>query len=300
MSGIADDFKKEWFRPDNILPRIIIINVVVFVVLNLIQLFCTIFNVSEVFYAVTRIFYLPAEIISFLITPWTIITYAFAHTAFFHLLSNMLFLYWFGAIAREYLGNQRILALYIFGAVAGAVPYLIMYNTIDYFIVLRPALGMLGASASVYAIIVAAATLLPNYKVHLFLIGEVKLKYIAMAVVFLSFIAVMGSNAGGDAAHLGGALLGFVFAKEYQKGRDWSKPFIKFLNWTENIFKRKPVMRVMRNENHQGQKNNSEDYQMMNPNEEIIDKILDKISESGYESLSKEEKQVLFRASQKK
>jgi hypothetical protein len=204
-------------------------------------------------------------------------------------------------IVRDTLGNQKVLALYFYGAIAGGISYLFMYNLIDFFIAMKSpdGMGMLGASAGIYAIVVGAAVLLPDYKVHLFIIGDAKLKYIAIAVVFLSFLSTTGYNAGGNIAHLGGALLGAVFIKQLRKGNDFSKPLTKFFALLESLLAKKPKMKVVQTASAKS-KSNTDEHLTANPNEELIDKILDKISESGYESLSKEEKQILFRASQKK
>lgn len=301
MNSFLKDFRLEWYRPNNVIPRLILINVAFFVIINLVLFISEISGGHELFVKFARFIFIPKDFADFLYTPWTLITYSFSHFGFFHLLSNMLFLYWFGSLLRDSVGNQRVLAMYFYGAFAGGLLYLLLFNTVNFFISMRtPAdLGMLGASASVYAIVVCTATLMPDFRVHLLLIGEAKLKYIAIALVFLSFLAIPDSNAGGNIAHLGGALVGFVFAKQLMRGNDLSRPLTNVFAYLEGILSKKPKMQVVKSTKAKS-KSNSQDASTLNPNEEIIDRILDKISESGYESLSDEEKQILFRASQKK
>jgi hypothetical protein len=156
---------------------------------------------------------------------------------------------------------------------------------------------MVGASAAVDAIVVATAVLLPNYTFYLLFFGPVKIKYIAAITVFLSFLGTVGSNAGGNIAHLGGALIGFVYMKQLQAGSNWGMWITTTLDWLKNIFKAKPNVKVSYRKDKDinikpgtGAKNYTQDE---------IDAILDKISADGYESLTKEEKEKLFNASKK-
>jgi hypothetical protein len=210
-------------------------------------------------------------------------------------------MYWFGRLVSEYLGDRRLVSLYVLGALAGAVIFLLSYNLLPVF---QPAIGqpVIGASAAVTAIIVAAAKLLPDYTFMLFIIGPVKIKWIAAVVVLISVAGVNGGNAGGDITHLGGALLGFVFIKQLQAGRDIGRPVQAIGDWFRSLSNRTPAMRASttrRPEPVTTVANGAKAKQAPGqPLQEEIDLILDKISRSGYESLSKEEKQKLFRASQ--
>jgi membrane associated rhomboid family serine protease len=229
--------------------------------------------------------------------PWTLLTYAFLHQDFFHILFNMLNLYWFGQIIREYLGDRRLISLYILGALAGGAFFLLAYNFLPVFQG-RVGQPVIGASASVTAIIVAAATLLPDYTFMLILLGPVKIKWIAAVVVIISLAGINGGNPGGEITHLGGALLGFLFVKQLKAGRDMGQPVVATGAWLGRVFQRSPAMKV----SHRGASASASRPATSNapgttPPEEV-DLILDKISRSGYESLSKEEKQKLFRASQ--
>jgi hypothetical protein len=217
-----------------------------------------------------------------------------------HILFNMLVLYWFGRLFVEYLGSDKLIALYILGGLAGGVLYLLAYNTVPYFAAQSESvnISMVGASAAVDAIVVATATLLPNYTFFLLFFGPVRIKYIAAITVFLSFLGTVGDNAGGNIAHLGGALIGFVYIKQLQAGSNWGMWVTATLDWMKGLFKEKPKVKVSYRKDRpaaprQGGKSPGSYTQ------EEIDAILDKISAGGYESLTKEEKEKLFNASKK-
>ncbi len=184
----------------------------------------------------------------------------------------------------------------------GAGFYFLFYYTIPYFIQYRKAAEVLGASGSVYAIVVAAATLRPDYELRLLLLGNIKIKWIAAVYIVASFIGIGGSNAGGHAVHLGGALLGFIFIKRLQVGDDWSRFIMPPLTWMGNLFAKKSKIRVTHQSNRQYKNHTSSTFQQRThtTSQRDIDTILDKISQSGYESLTKEEKQMLWEASKRK
>ena len=307
MNGFLNDFKNAFNKPNNALAQLIIINIAVFIILGVLYVF-TSFGGREIFQVVYNQFSIPPYIGDFLLRPWTIITYAFAHSLgdIFHILFNMLILYWFGRLVQEYLGSNKVIGLYILGAIAGGTIYLVAYNLIPFY---RDMLGtfggMVGASAAVYAVSVAAATLLPEYRFYLIFIGPVKIKYIVAVYIFLSFLGSVGSNAGGNLAHLGGALMGFIFIKQLKQGKDWSKPVISVMDFFKSLFKPKPKIRVSHSKKeykkstHSRERRNTNTSGSIKPDQKEIDAILDKISEKGYESLSKEEKEKLFNASRK-
>jgi len=197
----------------------------------------------------------------------------------------MLWLYWMGQIFEEYLGNKRTIGVYLLGGLTGGFLFVLFYNIFPFF-TQQPGLvegsTTVGASAAVMAIIMATATLLPDYAISLMIIGPVKLKWIALFIVILDFLGITGLNAGGEISHLGGALFGFVYVKQLQRGHDW-------VGFFTNLFKRRTKLKV-------ASKNTSKNAGSTPPQEEI-DRILDKISQSGYDSLNKQEKEILFRAS---
>jgi len=205
----------------------------------------------------------------------------------------MLGLYWFGGLIREFIGSRRLISLYVVGALAGVALYLICYNFIPYYIERGPSV-LVGASASILAAVVAAATLVPHYHFHFPIIGRVKITYIAAFYVLMSFIGTVQWNAGGNIAHLGGALSGYMFIYFLRKGTDIGKPINATIDFIGSLFKKRPNVRMTFFNS--SAPTLDEHY---TPNQQEIDTILDKISRSGYESLTKEEKQKLFKASQK-
>jgi len=300
--SIVQDIRTAFSR-DNALIKLIMLNVLVFAFVVLIEAVTYLSQAPVVLLKVMRQLELSANPGMLLRHPWTVLSYAFTHQGFFHILFNMLNLYWFGQLLREYLGDRRLVSIYVLGALAGAAVFLLAYNLIP---VLQPSAAagqaVVGASAAATAIIVAAATLLPDYTFMLILIGPVKIKWIAAAVVLISLAGINSGNTGGEIAHLGGALLGFVFIKQLQAGRDLGRPVQAVGNWFSRLTSRQPAMRASSTRRAEpvttapaskGKKPAAEQHL-----QEEIDTILDKISRSGYESLSKEEKQKLFRASQ--
>jgi len=225
---------------------------------------------------------LPAYFPRLLNHFWTPLTYMFMHAGFFHILFNMLWLYWMGQIFEEYLGNKRTIGLYILGGLTGALFFVLAYNFLPAFSDVVTGSTVVGASASVMAIIIATATLLPDYSISLMFIGPVKLKWIAIFYVLIDFLSIAGPNAGGEIAHLGGALFGFIYIKQLQRGHDW-------IGAINKIFKPQSKLKVAAK--------NSERNSSSKPRQEEIDRILDKISQAGYDSLNKQEKEILFRAS---
>ena len=213
---------------------------------------------------------------------WTPLSYMFMNEGFFPALFNMLWLYWMGRIFEEYLNHKRLIGLYIMGGLVGALLYIATYNILNAFNISLPDAGITGASVSIMSIMVATATLLPNYELSLIIIGRVKLKWICIIYVALALIGAR-NNPGTEIAQIGGALLGFIFIKQLNNGNDW----IKSLN---NLFIPKPKLKVVGNSGSPRKASGA-------PRQEDVDRILDKISGSGYDSLTKQEKETLFRAS---
>ena len=289
--SIIDDFKYAFRKKNNGLIQIILINIIVFIALLLINIAFSLTAHKENYRAVKDFLSIPADFNQFIYKPWTLLTYFFTHFDPLHILTNMLGLYWFGKLIEEYLGNRHVVALYLMGGLFAGFCYLLLSNFVPYF---QSSNSMIGASGAVYAIVLGAATLIPNYTFFLFLIGPVKIKYIAAFFIVSAFIEIsIGSNLGGQVSHLGGALFGYVYISRLKKGNDWSIVFTKIPVFFKNLFKAKTKLKVTYR-NQQGASGLPS-----SPTEEEIDRILDKIIRSGYESLTKEEKQNLFHASQK-
>jgi membrane associated rhomboid family serine protease len=287
MSTLWQNISSKMLRSGSKLYLLIGINVIVFLAINIPAVIEWLFTgtTQVISYYSNEYLAIPAYLPKLLVRFWTPLTYMFMHDGIFHIVFNMLWLYWLGQIFEEYTGYKRTLGLYLMGGFVGALFYILSYN---FFPVFAPVLSIstaVGASASVMAIIVATATLLPDYTIPLFIIGPVKLKWLAIAYIIFDFLSIAGPNAGGEIAHLGGALIGFVYIKRLQKGHDW-------ISSITNLFKAGPRLSnmkvVARNNAKKGPSR---------PRQEDVDQILDKISKSGYESLNKEEKEILFRAS---
>lgn len=290
-----EEFKNAFRRSNNAHVQLILINVVVFVALAVLYVISSIGGIDRIFNLVYRQFSLPPVFQDFLFRPWTILTYAFSHSLrdIWHILFNMISLYWFGRLFIEYLGNDRLIALYVLGALAGGMLYLGLFNTVPFF-EQRAGIGMVGASASIYAIMVACATLIPDYTFFLMFLGPVRIKYIALFFILLSFLGTVSTNAGGNLAHLGGAAMGYFYVRQLQAGRNIGNWVTRIITAITNLFsRRKPVKWTYHKKESPAPSRGANTDAVT---QEEIDAILDKISEKGYESLSKEEKEKLFRA----
>ncbi|AYL98624.1 rhomboid family protein [Mucilaginibacter celer] len=287
MSTLWQNIQHKILRSGNNIRLLISINVIVFLAINIsavIEQVLTHFGDGKILQFTDEYLRMSAHLPTLLKHFWTPLTYMFMHAGVLHILFNMLWLYWMGQIFEEYLGNKRTIGLYLMGGLAGALFYVLAFNLLPGFTSINAARGstIVGASASVMAIVVATATLLPDYTISLILFGPVKLKWLVFVILVLDFLGIASGNAGGEIAHLGGALMGFIYIKQLQKGNDWVGSIAK-------LFKPKPKLKVV--SNNVGK--NPADY----PRQDEIDRILDKISQSGYNSLSKQERETLKRAS---
>lgn len=259
------------------------INVLVFFVVGILEIFLFLFkqpfSIKELIWDYAAF---PASIQSQFYKIYTAFTYQFLHRDLFHLLFNMLTLFWFGKVFTDFLKPRQFHFVYFLGGIMGALVYALAFNVFPAFEILAPTSLMLGASASVMAIAAAAATLAPNVSFQLLFFGNVRIKYLVLGLLAIDVLLLNAGNAGGNFAHIGGALAGFVFIKLYQQGNDLSK-----------FLERKPKLKVVK------PNATNKNRQSGNVSQEEVDKILDKISASGYEGLTKEEKQKLFKASGK-
>ncbi|MCZ4225444.1 rhomboid family intramembrane serine protease [Pedobacter rhodius] len=280
-NNIFKDLGFKVFRSGNPIFFYIGLNVILFLIPAIIGIFVFLSGSSISFN--TWLFEyvgLPASISKLPERFYTFFTYMFFHAGILHILFNMLGLYWFGNIFMNFLKGRQFHFVYLAGGIFGGLFAVAFLNLFPVFSGGLFNVNIIGASAAVMAIIVAAATLVPNYTILLFLFGEVKIKWIAIVYFVLDFLAIGSTNAGGSLAHIGGALLGFAYIKMLQNGADWSK-----------IFQKKPKLRVVKNE----QPIKKPTFKGVSQNE--IDEILDKISKSGYDKLTATEKEKLFKAS---
>jgi membrane associated rhomboid family serine protease len=293
--GIWDDIKST-FRNGSSLTRLIYINVAVFILITIFAAIGFLINSAEISDQVLRFLSVPAAIRALLLKPWTIITYMFVHKDIWHILFNMLWLYWFGIIFLEYLDQKKLVAVYLLGGISGAIVYILSFNIFPAFTGIVGDSVAIGASASVMAIVIAIAAYVPDYTINLFLIGKVKIKYMALAIFVLTSVMDFSVNSGGKLAHMGGALFGYFYTLNLRQGRDIGKRFNRVMDFLATVFKPRKKLKVT----HKKPATEFEYNKIRAEQQARINNILDKISKGGYDSLTKEEKETLFRESQKK
>jgi membrane associated rhomboid family serine protease len=282
------------------LEKLIAINVVMLILMYLSRTIGFLMQINTDFFVEWLVF--PKEIGEFIIKPWTIITYAFMHSGFFHILFNMIILYFSGQIFLTFFSPKRLLNYYILGAISGALIYMLSYNLFPAFSSVGESY-LIGASASVMAVLVGIATQVPNYSVRLILIGNVKLWWIAVFFVGLDVAQIPLGNAGGHLAHIGGALIGYTYTQQLTKGNDIGRFVTTSFDYLSDLMssKSKPKMKtVYKNKAKKAKSNAKKKSSTSTVNrtekQKRVDEILDKISKSGYDSLTKEEKDFLFDA----
>lgn len=270
------------FKERSVVEKLIILNILVFILTYLLNTASFLFNYDG--NILVDWFALKPSFEQLLYGPWTLVTYGFLHVGFFHILFNLLILYYFGNLFLDFFTSGQFLTYFLLGVVSGGLIYMIAYNYL-------PALKtqqtiLVGASAGVTAVVVGIASHIPNYALHFRFLGSIKLMYIAIAMVVLDIVQIPAGNAGGHLAHLGGALMGFMLTRYMKNGRGvaewWSN------QWTGR--KKAPLKTVYRSDS-----SVKKDGRIVY-DQKRIDSILDKISKSGYETLTKEEKDYLFKA----
>lgn len=280
---------KTSFRQGSVITRLIYLNLAIFLVFRIIHV---IFFLAGKPYGLLQWFELPADPGIWILQPWSILTYMFLHFDFLHILFNLLVLYWFGRIFLDYYTPNQLVGLYLLGGLAGGVLYMAAYNLFPVFEEVVSTSFLLGASASIIAILVAAAFRDPAREVRLMLIGMVQLRYLALFMIFSYIIGISVSNAGGNLAHLGGVFAGWFFVLMERRGSDVTAPFSVAVNRIGRLFRPKTSVRVVH-------RNPALDDYAYNRQKaaahEALNRILDKIGEEGYDSLTKAEKETLFR-----
>ena len=293
--GIWDDIGKT-FKNGSSLTRLIYLNVAVFLLITVGSIIGYLLNNQTISTNILNWFSVPSSFKAFLSRPWTLITYMFTHKDILHILFNMLWLYWFGTIFLEYLDQKKLVAVYLLGGICGAVVYIISFNIFPAFDQVVGESVAIGASASVLAIVVAIAAYVPDYSVNLFLIGRIKIKWVALAIFVLTSVMDFSVNSGGKLAHIGGAVFGYIYTVSLRRGHDPGKGLNKILDFFATIFKPRKKLRVT----YKKKKTDYEYNKARADHQEQINEILEKISKGGYDCLTKEEKDLLFRESQKK
>lgn len=282
------DGLRHFFLQKTVLSRLMLINIAIWVICMFISVFTWLFNISDITF-VTKLFAVPSDISSLAEKPWSVFTYMFLQEQFGHLFFNMLMLYYGGKIFQQYFTQRQLLSTYILGGLFGAVFFIMAFNIFPVFENLKGQAFALGASASVLSILVAAATYQPEYRLNLLLLGQVKMKWVAITFVVIDILTIPNGNSGGHIAHLGGALWGFLYVMLLRSDIDFS-----------SVFKRRSRIKVKsRNaDNFHHRPKTDEQYNAERAENQMeIDRILEKISKNGYSSLSEKEKEFLFRQS---
>jgi membrane associated rhomboid family serine protease len=295
LIGIWDDIKLT-FRNGSNLTRLIYINIAVFVLLTIVTAIGFLLNDLEISGKALDLFSVPASFNALLARPWTLVTYMFTHKGIWHILFNMLWLYWFGRIFLEYLDERKLVAVYLLGGIIGALAYILAFNIFPVFKGVVNDSVAIGASASVMAVVIAIAAYVPDYTVHLFLFGRIKIKYMALAIFVLTSIMDFSVNSGGKLAHIGGAFFGYFYTINLKHGRDIGKGFNSIIDFLVTVFKPRKKLKVT----HRKVATEYEYNKIKVEHQKLINNILDKISKGGYDSLTKEEKETLFKESQKR
>lgn len=287
MTSLSQDIKGKLARL-NVLEKMIAVNVAIYIFGFILGLILN--HQSDTSLSWLE---LPSDFGTLILKPWAIVTYAFAHYDFFHILFNMLWLYIIGQWFLNMFSPKLALNVYFLGAICGGLLFMVGYNLFPSILGLS---YLVGASASVRALLIFLCAYMPNREIRFFTIG-LKFWYFGAAIVAFDIIGVFGPNSGGNLAHLGGALLGYVYAKQLVKGHDIGKGFEKLMDTIAGFFKfskKSPLKTVHKTKNKMGGYTKA-DFEEFN-NQKKIDVILDKISKSGYDSLTAEEKEFLFRS----
>lgn len=293
MDGIITNLKRS-FLAGSILKKLIFINIAVFILIRLLGILLLLFNLQD--FPILLYLQLPASPMALLSRPWTLFSYMFTHFEFLHILFNMLWLYWFGELFLQVFNERQLGGLYVLGGLAGALLFVVSYNLFPYFQEVASFSFLMGASASVMAIVFAISFYRKEIEIHLLLFGRIKLIYLALFTFVIDLLAMTSDNAGGHIAHIGGALFGIWFASRYAQGKDLTAPINRQIDKLVNLGKRKPKMSVT----YGGRSNKDWEYNARKQQQAAnIDAILDKLKRSGYGSLSADEKKQLFDASKK-
>ncbi len=291
--GIFDEIKLS-FRNGSYLTRLIYVNITLWVLVRLVFVGYSLSGVDGSW--LLSWLALPASFELFLSRPWSIVSFMFLHFELLHILFNMLWLYWFGKIFLEYHSQQKLLSLYIFGGLAGGLAFLAAYNGLPIFKDRLVTSELIGASASVIAVVLASAVYVPNHLINLAFIGPVRIKWIALISVILYVINLSGDNAGGNFAHIGGALWGWIYMSQLKMGRNLTGRFDRLVDMVFSWFKLKRKLKIKYSSPNPDYDYNRNKKQQQND----VNQVLDKIGKSGYESLTFEEREILFKMGQKK
>lgn len=290
MNTIWNDIKNN-YKSGTSFTRILYINLGFFILYKLLFVFSFLFDTGEINSFIKDYLALPSNSVLLQKKPWTFISYMFVHQSFFHLLFNMVWLHLGSKLFLQYFNGKQLISTYILGGISGGLLFITTFNVLQVFSSDVLTSSVVGASASVIAVFIAISTYSPNYRISIPLIGTIPLKYIAITLITLDILSISANNPGGHIAHIGGAIFGYMYVSLLKRGIDISVNFYNFINFFSQKKKKKKSKNVntrksddiFRSEKAEKQKH--------------INSILEKISKSGYESLTKEEKELLFKES---
>ncbi|MFV0249399.1 MAG: rhomboid family intramembrane serine protease [Tenacibaculum sp.] len=281
---------KNIFKQAGMLKKLIYINLSIFFLVFVVNALGFLFQLNSNF--IVKYLALPASFEEFIFKPWTVISYGFLHTSFLHILFNLIALYYIGQLFEQFFTAKQLLHFYLLGTLFGGMVFMFSYNFFPVFKSITNNSILLGASAGISAIFIGLATYTPNYELKMPLIGFVKLWVLACIWVAFDLIQLPTGNAGGRLAHIGGAFLGFIYVSYVSNKKFTNYKFFEFFFKKENTLK--TVYKSGKKTARPTKKTNKDEMQQK------IDAILDKISKSGYETLTNEEKELLFRQGKNK
>lgn len=290
MNTIWNDIKSN-YKSGTSFTRILYINLGFFILYKILFVFSFLFDTGEIDVFIKDYLALSSNSVLLLKKPWTFISYMFVHQSFFHLLFNMVWFHLGSKLFLQYFNGKQLISTYILGGISGGLLFITAFNVFPVFSSDVLNSSVVGASASVIAVFIAISTYSPNYRISIPFIGNIPLKYIAITLIVLDFLSISPDNPGGHIAHIGGVIFGYIYVSLLKRGIDISVNFYNFINFFSQKKKHKKSKKVntrksddiFRSEKAEKQKH--------------INSILEKISKSGYESLTKEEKELLFKES---
>ncbi len=293
-------------QDNNALAWLLIINAVIFIIINFIKIVYFLSYDTNMFadlsfhQQVLDWFSLPAGLSHFATRPWTILTYMFSHEGVWQLLGTLLWLWGFGYIFQDLTGNSKIIPVYLYGGFAGAVSFMLVSNLIpQYAAATSSAVPLLGGGSAVMAIALATTTMAPGYRIFPMINGGIPLWVITLIFVAIDYATIASSSGSYALAHLAGGATGFLFVSQMQKGKDWSSWMIQFWDWLANLFNPETKFRKRPISQQKFYKSTRKPFEKTpHITQQKLDEILDKINQDGYPSLSQEEKDFLKKASQ--
>lgn len=290
MNSIWNDIKRN-YKNGTSFTRILYLNLGFFILYKLLFVFSFLFDTGGIDYFIKNYLALPSNSILLLKKPWTFISYMFVHQSFFHLLFNMVWFHLGSKLFLQYFNGKQLISTYILGGISGGLLFVAAYNIFPVFSSDVVNSYVIGASASVIAVFIAISTYSPNYRISIPLIGNIQLKHIAITLIVLDILSISPDNPGGHIAHIGGAIFGYLYVLLLKRGMDISVNFYNFINFFSQNKKQRKSKKVSKRKNDDIYRSEKAEKQKR------INTILEKISKSGYDSLSKDEKETLFKES---